>query len=257
MQESVLYIVLILLCVVIYLLLNQKKSKNEDNNNKELGILKETLTNSINAMSTSFNSLSKDVTRDMTQALTKVDEKVGTFNQQVEFISKSQNNFSRILKEKGQMTEGDKTITGITNADPGVVTASSHGFLDGEFVVLSSVVGMTEVNGVTYKVANKTTNTFELNDVDGNAVDTSTSGPYSTYTSGGVANRIYQITKFNPDTFGRLVSEILGHASRATLYLISKFQPAATTHSEISYAVFCLQQIIGLVSYLKIGRAHV
>ena len=40
-------------------------------------------------MSTSFNSLSKDVTRDMTQALTKVDEKVGVFNQQVEAINKS------------------------------------------------------------------------------------------------------------------------------------------------------------------------
>ena len=48
-------------------------------------------------MSTSFNALSKDVTRDMTQALTKVDEKVGVFNQQVEAINKSQDSFSRIL----------------------------------------------------------------------------------------------------------------------------------------------------------------
>ena len=59
-------------------------------------------------MSTSFNSLSKDVTRDMTQALTKVDEKVGVFNQQVEAINKSQNNFSRILagvKQYGGLAE--------------------------------------------------------------------------------------------------------------------------------------------------------
>ena len=104
------------------------------------------------------------------------------------------NLYIRFFKDKGQITEGDKTITGITNANPGVVTATSHGYSDGDFVILSSVAGMTEVNGITYKVANKTTNTFELNDVDGNAVNTSTSGPYSTYTSGGVANRIYQIT---------------------------------------------------------------
>ncbi len=108
MQESVLYIVLALLCVVIYLLLNQKKNKEEDKSSEELGRLKESLTNSINTMSTSFNSLSKDVTRDMTQALTKVDEKVGSFNQQVEAINKSQDSFSRILagvKQYGGLAE--------------------------------------------------------------------------------------------------------------------------------------------------------
>jgi len=108
MQESVLYIVLALLCVVIYLLLNQKKNQEDDKSNEELGRLKESLTNSINTMSTSFNSLSKDVTRDMTQALTKVDEKVGTFNQQVEAINKSQDSFSRILagvKQYGGLAE--------------------------------------------------------------------------------------------------------------------------------------------------------
>jgi DNA recombination protein RmuC len=94
--------------VVVYLLLNQKKNKDEGKNNEELERLKEALTNSINTMSTSFNSLSKDVTRDMTQALTKVDEKVGSFNQQVEAINKSQDSFSRILagvKQYGGLAE--------------------------------------------------------------------------------------------------------------------------------------------------------
>jgi len=108
MQESILYIVLVLVCVVIYLLLNQRKNKDEDKNKEELTRLKESLTNSINTMSTSFNSLSKDVTRDMTQALTKVDEKVGVFNKQVEAINKSQDSFSRILagvKQYGGLAE--------------------------------------------------------------------------------------------------------------------------------------------------------
>jgi len=108
MQDSILYIILILLCVAVYLLLNQQKNKNEDKNKEELARLKESLTNSINTVSTSFNSLSKDVTRDMTQALTKVDEKVGSFNQQVEAINKSQDSFSRILagvKQYGGLAE--------------------------------------------------------------------------------------------------------------------------------------------------------
>ena len=108
MQESVLYIVLFLLCFIIYLLLMQKKKKGDEKNNEELVRLKESLNNSINTMSVSFNSLSKDVTRDMTQALTKVDEKVGVFTQQVESINKSQNSFSRILagvKQYGGLAE--------------------------------------------------------------------------------------------------------------------------------------------------------
>ena len=108
MQESILFIVVLLLCVVIYLLLIQRKSKEKDQNNEELARLKESLTNSINTMSTSFNSLSKDVTRDMSQALTKVDEKVGVFNKQVEAINKSQDSFSRILagvKQYGGLAE--------------------------------------------------------------------------------------------------------------------------------------------------------
>jgi len=108
MQDSILYIVLALLCMVIYLLLNQRKNKNEGKDNDELVQLKESLTNSISTMSTSFNTLSKDVTRDMTHALTKVDEKVGVFNQQVEAINKSQDSFSRILagvKQYGGLAE--------------------------------------------------------------------------------------------------------------------------------------------------------
>ena len=107
MQDLILYIVLILLILVIYLLLSQK-NKNEKKNNDELDRLKNSLNNSIGTMSTSFNSLSKDVTRDMTHALTKVDEKVSVFNRQVESISRSQDSFSRILagvKQYGGLAE--------------------------------------------------------------------------------------------------------------------------------------------------------
>ena len=108
MQDSILYVVLLLLCLVIFLLLKQRKHKDDSQNNEEISKLKDSLTNSISTMSTSFNALSKDVTRDMTQALTKVDEKVNVFNQQVETINKSQDSFSRILagvKQYGGLAE--------------------------------------------------------------------------------------------------------------------------------------------------------
>lgn len=77
-----------------------------------------------------------------------------------------------------------KTITGITQANPGVVTATAHGFSNGDIVEINGVVGMTEVNERRFKVANKADNTFQLTDEDTGAnVDTS---GYTAYSSAGV-----------------------------------------------------------------------
>jgi hypothetical protein len=99
--------------------------------------------------------------------------------------------YIRFYKDSGAILESNKTITAITKANPGVVTSASHGFANGDTVVISGVVGMTQVNGKRFKVASVATNTFALQDVDGNNVNTTS---YTTYTSGGVANRVYTLT---------------------------------------------------------------
>ncbi len=114
-----------------------------------------------------------------------------TFSTEQTYILEFGNQYIRFFKDDGQIVEANKTITAITAANPAVVTSSSHGYNNGDFVTISSVVGMTEVNGKTFKVADKTTNTFELQDVDGNDINSS---GYTAYSSAGVANRIYQIT---------------------------------------------------------------
>ena len=119
MQDSLLYLLLgfnILLitaiATVIYLLINRNKNEDQEKLVQETNRLREDLNKSIDDMASSFNkeftSLSKDVTRDMTQALTKVDEKVGAFNKQVEDLNKSQASFSKILagvKKYGTLAE--------------------------------------------------------------------------------------------------------------------------------------------------------
>lgn len=80
-------------------------------------------------------------------------------------------------------TETDLTITGISQANPGVVTVSALGNLtNGDTIVIQSVTGMIEVNfdGTnTYTVANINVGagTFELS-----GINTST---YTAYSSGG------------------------------------------------------------------------
>ncbi|MDB9799509.1 DNA recombination protein RmuC [Pelagibacteraceae bacterium] len=80
------------LCVVIFLL---KRKQPEPINNEQ--ILKDEVNSLRNSFSESFGSMSKEIAKDMTGALTKVDEKVGVFNQQVSELNKSQDNFSKIL----------------------------------------------------------------------------------------------------------------------------------------------------------------
>jgi hypothetical protein len=73
-------------------------------------------------------------------------------------------------------------IEGITQADPGVLTSTGHGLGNGSLVRIVRSVGMTEVNGNTYKVANATSDTFELTDEDDANVDTTN---FAAYVKGG------------------------------------------------------------------------
>lgn len=89
-------------------------------------------------------------------------------------------------------------ITGVTSADPVVVTALSHGFSNGDTVELSDIIrepifdefdGESQPDHLNLKkfiVRNKSTNTFELEDLDGNAVDGT---DHETYVEGGYARK--------------------------------------------------------------------
>ena len=105
--------------LIIYL---NFKSKNESHNerenqeiqrlNQEIINLKDSLNTTINStmssMATSFNNLSSGVTKDMTNALTQVDQKVASFNAQVENLNESQKGINQILagvKKYGTLAE--------------------------------------------------------------------------------------------------------------------------------------------------------
>jgi len=96
----------------------------------------------------------------------------------------------RVYKDSGAVLEGDKTISGITQANPAVVTATSHGYSNGDEVVITGVAGMTEVNGKRFLVADKTTNTFELQDKDGVDINSSS---FTAYSSGGISNKVFEL----------------------------------------------------------------
>ena len=101
------------------------------------------------------------------------------------------NQYIRFYKDNGQILESDVTISGATQANPVVITATGHGYSNGDEISITGVVGMTELNNKRYLVANKTTNTFEITNVDGTNINGT---GFTAYTSGGVANRVYEIS---------------------------------------------------------------
>lgn len=70
-----------------------------------------------------------------------------------------------------------KAITGATAANPVVVTATSHGYANGDIVKIANVVGMVQLNDRAFIVASVSTNTFELKGINGLN--------YTAYGSGG------------------------------------------------------------------------
>ena len=72
-----------------------------------------------------------------------------------------------------------------------VIKGATTGLSNGDTIVISGVLGMTQVNGKRFKVANKTNTTFQLQDIDGNNVNSTS---YTAYGSGGIFNRVYTLT---------------------------------------------------------------
>lgn len=68
-------------------------------------------------------------------------------------------------------------ITGLTQANPAVVTSAAHGLVNGQSVYLAAIGGMTALNNRVFVVAGVTTNTYQLTGEN--------STGYGAYTSGG------------------------------------------------------------------------
>lgn len=110
------------------------------------------------------------------------------FNVEQAYVVCFNDSFIRFFTLGGIVTAAAQNITGISKASPGVVTYSgTDTYANGDRVLITGVVGMTEVNNREFTVANVDTgnNTFELS-----GVDTST---YGTWSSGGTVAEIYEI----------------------------------------------------------------
>lgn len=92
------------------------------------------------------------------------------------------------FKVQTALSATQKTVSGVTQANPGVVSSTSHGYVLGDVVKFSSLSGMTQLNGNLFPVDNPATSTFEI------ATDTS---GYDAFVTGSPADGIAQKVTFS------------------------------------------------------------
>ena len=172
-----------------------------------------------------------------------------TFNysESLSFIMEFTGTKLRFYRNDARVTETAQSITNITKANPAVVTYSgADNYSNGDKIFITGVNGMTQVNGNDYTIANVNTslNTFQLSGVN--------SSGFSTYTSGGTAAVITEITtpyaladlselKFSPVVNGVMY---IAHPSynpqkltftSATNWTMANHSPTALTLSSNNY----------------------
>lgn len=84
------------------------------------------------------------------------------------------------------------SVSAVTNANPGVVAAASHGLSNGDPVTLGSTIA--ELDGRLLYVANKTANTFQLADSKGNLIDTTNMSAFVSTPGSGVYHATLKLT---------------------------------------------------------------
>jgi len=113
------------------------------------------------------------------------------FNVQDTYILEFGGLYMRVIRNDAHVLNAAVVISGASAANPAVLTATGHGYSNGTDVYVDNVVGMTELNGRWFTVANATANTFELTSQQtGVAIDSSS---YAAYGSAGIVSSVYEI----------------------------------------------------------------
>jgi hypothetical protein len=91
-----------------------------------------------------------------------------------------------------------KTISAITKASPPVITATAHGYANGNYVLLS-IQGMSQLDNKVVRVANQTANTFEAEGLDSTLYDTFSTGTAALITFGTTISTATSMTASGGD----------------------------------------------------------
>ena len=104
--------------------------------------------------------------------------------------------YIRFMYNGAPILETGISITGLTQANPGVIVATTS-FAVGDMVIIPSAPGMPQIQNRYFTVRTNDGFNLTLFDMYGNVLNTST---YGTYTGGAVIRRVYKLSSPYEDT---------------------------------------------------------
>jgi hypothetical protein len=99
-------------------------------------------------------------------------------------------NYIRFYVNGGPVLESTFAISGATKANPCVLTITGNNYNVGDWIFVTSVVGMTQLNGNYYQVSAVSGASVTIAGLNGTAIN---STGFTAYVSGGTAARVYTI----------------------------------------------------------------
>jgi hypothetical protein len=109
-------------------------------------------------------------------------------------VSPSGAPYMRVTANGGSVLEASINVTGATQANPCVITATNT-YANGDWVYGENFGGMTQLNGRTFVLSNVSGTSFTLNDLFGNGINALDYSAFGSGTGGGAFARIY--TNYN------------------------------------------------------------
>lgn len=99
------------------------------------------------------------------------------FNASQSYLIELNSTCLRFITNRGLVLEAAKAVTGITQANPAVVTINSHGWSNGDQVTLVALGPYGQLVNRVFTVAGATTNTFQLAGFDGTSLPAFSGSP--------------------------------------------------------------------------------
>lgn len=165
----------------------------------------------------------------------------GSWVKYVEYFTEEEfdDYFDAVRVDASLTYDSPKTISGATKANPVVITATSHGFSNGDQVKIDNVDGMTELNEKIYLIKNVTTHTFELTNTDEENIDGTA---YTTYLENGEVRKMVTAVTGLSHLEGEQVAVTVdgGVPSSTQIYTVSSgaialVRKAAVIHVGLAY----------------------
>ena len=97
------------------------------------------------------------------------------------YVLEFTHNAMRVIKDGAYVMDASVSITSTTSSNPVSVQATAHGLSSNDYVYISGVSGMTEINGRMFQITVTDANNFTLDNEDGTGYSAGTGGTAQRY----------------------------------------------------------------------------